>query len=523
MTGISKLGLSWADRGISLVQVNKNNILETAYIPFDDFQDSELSQSITADPRLLEVLQQTVRNQGFSTSEVHLSLPSRDVIIRWFLIPWMKPHEVQGVVAFEARKYIPFQLEELIYTYYPSTIVQAGVKQVAVVFVAIRKEVFKRYSNALSQAGLNVVYSEPSSISFLRALFIRKILDVHHVAAILRMDELNSCELDIVSDGVVKFIRDFNLGQNASAADGSDVLRSKLYNEIRLSFDFFHRAHPETEVGRIVAFSSQLNREVFSGIGEDLGIPVLTADVSSILEKTDVTDVGAVGAFGAALSGSVRQVVDLNLSEGDASVVQLKTEEKNTLKVPPFIFSIAAFIFFIIAVGSVWGITTGILSEKRRQVAIVKERLGQFSDLPLEDIQRKQTEQEIVLKAISSLELRTEFTPFVIQLVKSLPEGMWLTSLNVYFNQKTPGTDTPGAPELDSTGSKQAFSGLRLSLSGYVYKGDSTTELEVAYQFAASLKADEKISRYLKEIKVTSTRNEVVDGSPATFFTLTSQ
>ena len=114
---------------------------------------------------LLDILQKTVRNKGFSTTETYLSLPSKDILIRWFLIPWMKTSEIQAVVSFEAKKYIPFDIEETAYTYYPTTVTKDGGRQIGILFVAIRKNTIEKYINILIQAGLNIVYSEPGAMS----------------------------------------------------------------------------------------------------------------------------------------------------------------------------------------------------------------------------------------------------------------------------------------------------------------------------------------------------------------------
>ncbi|MBF0484964.1 MAG: pilus assembly protein PilM [Candidatus Omnitrophica bacterium] len=523
MAGTNKLGVYWGVDGISLVEVAKSVPLETAYVSFDELQIGNLTNTVTEDVRLLELLQKAVRNKGFSTTEAYLSLPSRDIIVRWFLIPWLKPHEVQGVVAFEARKYIPFQLEELIYTYYPSTILRGGVKQIGVLFTAIRKDSYKKYVNVLSQSGMNVVYSEPSCMSFLRTLFTKKVLDANQVAAVLTMDQ-DGGELNIVSDGFVKFIRDFRLStpQSADNDGGEEVLRAKLYNEVRISFDFFNRQHPETEVSRIISFTSSMNKTLCAGLSDDLGIPVLPVDTVSLLDRAGITDMGAANAFGVALSGSVREVIDLNLSEGDASCAVSAKDEKKTIKIPSFMFPVIAGVFLVFVLGFIWTVTSALLLEKGKKVAALNNSLGKFSDVSLDDIEFKRSAERKVLNAINSLELRSSVTPLVVRVFQLIPNGMWLSTVNVMYVQSDAGSKK-NADDSASQDSGKTKSSVNLLLTGKIYLGDGNSEFDAVNRFIMTLRTDAKVAAFLKDIKLTSLKTETLGKNTVTVFSINCQ
>ena len=132
-----KLGIYWGTAGISFVELNKDALLASAFVSFADLQRSDPVVGIkhlSEDVRLLDLIQKALRAGSFSTGNAFFSLPSNDIIVRWFVIPWMKPEEIQGVVAFEAKKYIPFPLEELVFNYYPSTITKDGSRQIGIAF-----------------------------------------------------------------------------------------------------------------------------------------------------------------------------------------------------------------------------------------------------------------------------------------------------------------------------------------------------------------------------------------------------
>ncbi|MEI6358393.1 MAG: pilus assembly protein PilM, partial [Verrucomicrobiota bacterium] len=100
---------------LQAIVVTETIVTNAAEIPFSllDGGASPDIKSVSEDARLLELLHKTIRNKGFSTLDTYLSFSLKEILVRWFLIPWMRPHEIQGVVTFEARKYIPFPLDEV--------------------------------------------------------------------------------------------------------------------------------------------------------------------------------------------------------------------------------------------------------------------------------------------------------------------------------------------------------------------------------------------------------------------------
>ncbi len=516
MVNNKKLGICWGNAGISLVELNKDIAVSSTFVPFNDVdRDSRPGiRDLSADLRLLENLQRALRSGSFSVGNAFFSLPSKDIIVRWFIIPWVKAEEIQGMVAFEAKKYIPFPLEDLFFNYYPTTITKDGARQIGIALTAIRKTQYEHYCNVLLQAGVNVVYSEPSAMSLLRSLVFRKLINTEKVSGILVARE-DSCEIAVVSKGFVRFIRDFSLqsAQTSSESKDDDFFRLKLFNEVKMSLDFFSRNNATPEVERIVAISSGINPSFLEGMHEDLGLPVDTLVPEQILEKgnnTTLVDLGYVRAFGAALSGAVPAVIDFNLSEGNVHGGQKKPERVKTFSIPPQALLIAAVACGCLALLALsWWWMNDQLAKKQSLKVEVSSRLGRYLEIPKEDIDNKVALLTSKINAIKSLSLKSSLAPFFVDLVTLLPKEAWLDSVEISYDSTNPGR---GAASGKYARSKKLLAAdyyivkysAQMTISGFVFLGDTNAEFNVINQFVETLKNAAQVKRFFSDIKLKS-------------------
>jgi len=211
MSSGKKLGLYWGSGAFSIVEANQDAPVKTFRIPIhSDGVDALQPNAQSDDARLAGILKEALRANQVISNTIHLALPSKDIVIRSFVIPFLKPHEIKGVVEFEIKKYIPFNLKELAYSFHASSIVEDKIKRLRIHFVAIRKEILEHYSSILKQAGLNVVLSEPAPMCLTRALIAKKFIKPEQKVAIIQTDFTDS-RIIIFDNGVVQFVRDFQL------------------------------------------------------------------------------------------------------------------------------------------------------------------------------------------------------------------------------------------------------------------------------------------------------------------------
>ena len=528
MASEKRLGVYSGSSGFTLVQLESNAPAIGTFVPFvspEDVASTADKKSLPHDMQILDALQKSVRNKGFSTQETFLSIPSKDIIIRWFSIPWMKSSEIQDVVIFEAKKYIPFPIDELSYTYFPSNILGSNPRQIGIIFVAIRKDVFEKHADALMQAGINVVYSEPASASLYRALVFRKIVDPDELTAIVYVDGYIG-ELLICEKGYVKFIREFNLQGGVHQGVGTlqidDELRSKVFNEIRISSEFFLRQYGGEEVQRMVAISIGGNNALWDKMGEELGVNVEIVDIFRLVDHNDCNTMAAVYAYGVAMMSKVVTVIDFNLFEGSKQQVSLKQVEidqrRQALVLP---LAVGAGVFTLIF--SVAFFADQLLSKFRQEVVNLEQEIGEYVDIDESDAVQKKMKNVKKLFSLKSLPFDARATKMLVRLVKRLPSGFWLESVRLSFKdepvsaRKVP---EPGNKEVDyySLQTKTA-----MTFSGYVSLKDNNIEFERVNHFFNALNSDNLFATNFTQIKIVSLQVREYDNRKVTAFSITCE
>jgi hypothetical protein len=528
-----RLGLYWGETGLDLVEIGQDGPRLNAKVSFSELEDNPIIgvKTLTEDLRLLDLLQKTIRNSAFSTVDTYLSLPSKDIIIRWFVIPWMRPSEIEGVVSFEARKYLPFPLEELVYTYYPSPFSKGSVRQIGIIFISIRKANLDKYVNVLLQAGLNVVCSEPSSMSLIRSLVMKKAIDVDKVTAVLNVHQ-DSGEILITSQGFVKFTRDFKIHSPAAqqSGDGQDVTKAKFFNEVKIALEFFSRQHVEEEVQKIIVLSSGTYKDVWSGLAEELSLPVTTSDILSIFKKGEPTEIGFINAYGAALSGVVPVVVDFNLSEGQGQSAKAGKVAKEALPTRKIALLVMAITLGLSSLVGTYLWTQKIMDSKTALKVAKSAEVGTLADTDISEIKDNIEKIKKQLDAVRSLRFKGSTTAFVINLVKILPPGVWLNSISLDFvdvsdqQGRTRGGDSEDGSSGKSRKAKATYQKLKtkatLNISGYCFLEDANAEFEVVNNFVITLRSTPDIASRFKDIKLGAVRSETQEGKQVVSFSI---
>ena len=528
MASEKRLGVYSGATGFTLVQLENNTPAIGTFVPFvspEDVAHPVDKKHLPKDMQILDALQKSVRSKGFSTQETFLSIPSKDIIIRWFSIPWMKSSEIQDVVIFEAKKYIPFPINELSYTYFPSNIQGSNPRQIGIIFVAIRKDVFEKHSDALMQAGINVIYSEPASASLFRALVFRKIVDPEELTAIVYVDGYTG-ELLICEKGYVKFIREFSLQggvhQGVSALHVDDELRSKVYNEVRISSEFFLRQYGGEEVRRMVAISIGGNSALWDKMGEELGVHVEIVDVSRLVDHNDCNSMAAVYAYGVAMMSKVIAVIDFNLFEGSKQQVSLKQVEidqrRKALILP---LAVGAGVFTLIFSGSFF--TDQLINNFRKEVVTLEREIGGYVDIEESVAVQQKMKSVKKLFALKSLTFDARATKILVRLVKRLPSGFWLESVSLSFKdepvsaRKVP---EPGNKEVDYYSLQTK---TEMTFSGYVSLKDNNIEFEMVNHFFNALSSDNLFATNFTQIKIVSLQVREYDNKKVTAFSITCE
>ena len=498
-------GLVIRTKEVELLSVRGKSVASRVRVPIDGDTEQHVIQAI----------QQALSTAGLKTKRLAVSITSRDVLFRFFTIPAMPKTEWDSAVQFEARKYIPFKTESLVWDYRakPST---TSDQQLEVIFSAIPKDTFVQVQEVLASAGVQPTILEPTSLSLARLIDPAKGASPNEFVCLVDVEQ-EVAHLAIVKDQMPHLTRDISLlhsaqlpeagggpgsaeagtvppqaGPVAAPGDGGEVERrsavdpqaERLLSELSVSMDFFMREHPSTTIPLVMLFGDETvvgpwgrwlaerlhcAVELGTGIVESRiqgGLPLSFASALGLLQATKSPP-------GARLDFLKRSAVKSSVAPPPASAVAA-SGALASLKSPRVTASVGLAAG---ALGVLWFAGTLLAASEQRQLSqTIRSRpdvgwgLHQMTKKDLDPIKEKADQQLTSLKQM--MNQRVSLAAKLDALARALPDGMWLTGFT--FENR------PGAAG--------TVSQLRLVISGACFLGGTGQELSVIQQFEEEMK-----------------------------------
>ena len=168
---MNSLGIYFGPKAISMVETEKKKVKNHNLIPQAAVYNGELDKKVPAEVKTIEIialLKDELRRNKMDAREATICLSGRDLIIRTFQMPVLPRQEMQSAINFEAKKYIPFKIEEVIADF------QIKLDRLShtslVLYIGIKKETLDRHISILNQLDLKINAVEYSAFSILRCL-----------------------------------------------------------------------------------------------------------------------------------------------------------------------------------------------------------------------------------------------------------------------------------------------------------------------------------------------------------------
>jgi len=524
MAESKRLGIYFGDTTFSITEVKKRLLANVLVAPYDAFDPNKNFTAIgtTDEPKVANSIQKLLSDKQMDSTEISLALPSRDIILRSFIIPWMTLPEIRGVVEFEVKRYIPFKLDELIYAYHSTTITEKKSKKIQILFMAIRSDALERYCRIVEQVGLRVNFIEPAVLSLLRILLFKKVITAKEKVAIVHIEGEDGTII-ITNQGIPQFLRDFRLP--ASMKDPNLAAESgiNLAKEVRISLDYYYRQHKQTGVDRIVLLSHGAS-EVFSqSLNKETEIATTPVLLDSLLESNASGNMGILFAWGIALQKSISVPVNIDLEK---SRVQASQPVQSFGEAPiNYILTAKYAIGCAIVLLLLFLVLNFSISGYTQKAASYKTHLGPYESLTIEDIKKK---NEIALNKIETLKnvrLRSNVAYFLNAIPEMLPEGVWLTNLKITCSDLSPSPST--GPEKRR---KQPFKEgespnvkISIDISGYAYDEDVNAQIKIVNRLVEKMGLDKNFSKIFKKIILASANQQNLNEYIVTQFQLTCE
>jgi hypothetical protein len=419
---------------------------------------------------------------GSKSHDVNTVLSSGDVMIRYFDMPPLPRSEQQTAVKFEAKKYIPFKLEEVVsdFRILPS---QKDKKTIDVFFIAATKDRLDSHLDIFSKASTRPVNIDIVPFALLRMLLIsKKVLPKENIAILYFDSDKDTVSVHMMEAGMPFLSRDIKIG-----TDDNDALSEKLASELRVSIDYFHRQRPHTEIHKIaICGHSELPR-VDSYLSEELKVVVERIEGMPNVKNSDQAPPSALVATGAALLGLGRSAYSINLSP---FAVDVRKRVFATRLITQAIVAAAVLIItYILSSISLQRASSGLRAVRQRGDKLPAVTQG----LPLKSLERMKEQRTESIKFLQlMLNNRISLAAKLARVSAKLVDGVWISSLDIRngFIKKS---------DYYPTGQYDEF-----SISGKCFLEDPSKESARVNEFYRSLNEDKSFSDGFETIELGS-------------------
>ncbi len=470
-----QLGIYWGQNAFSFVETNKGQVAKVSSLPFDTPIDTEQNQEIPEGLKFTALIQKAVVEQKFTAKKIYLSLPAKEIIFRSFVIPWMLPEEVKNVVDYEVTKFIPIKLEELSYTFHPVTLVENNQKKIRILFVAIRKLNLEKYIGILEHSGFQVGAIEPSSVSLVRILQKNKYITKQQCNAIIELGQEGG-KIIIVENEVVQFVREFRV---PSEQVDSSIFYASLFNDIRVSLNFYARQNPPGRIDKLFTISFKDLNQLSKNVSQELNIPTTYLSASKILNLQQGEDFGLLHAFGVALREKGFSTKNFDLSDRAIKFQRSTTtalSEPMNYKVTALNFIICTFIILLSVI-----LTTRVEKGLNKKLIDLQNQLGHFQSSTVEQISEMNSKVSTKLSSFKEVRTESKISFYLERIPHLLPKGTWLSSFIIFYTDM--GIERATNPSLPL---------LAVTMEGFTYLDDFNDQFRMGQKLVSRLKTEEK-------------------------------
>lgn len=262
---------------------------------------------------LAGVLKKAVKECGWENKKVVSAVWADKVITRHIKVPAMPAKELQKAVRWEAEKFIPVPLKNLIIEFLPlGDIKEAGNNSAGyqhLLLVAVYSDVVYKYHNAFEQAGLQLEALDLQALA-LWCLFCRDAgLINNRVPAssnTLAVADIGASTTHIVfiKNGLFKYTRTFPAGGEVLQDNLLSSGVENLATELRLSLDYYRTQEKASFVEKLFLTGGKSKAEGLPGLlSRELDLPVETLALNSGNRNVDPD-------FALATGLALRKVID---------------------------------------------------------------------------------------------------------------------------------------------------------------------------------------------------------------------
>ncbi len=517
MASSKRTGFFWGEKKVTLVEFEKNAPLQVISLPLGPKTDtsSPFSSNFSEEIQITTIFQKMLQDHRITGGTFYISLPMKEIILRSFVIPFVKQRDIQNAIKFEARKYLPIDVQDLTFVFYTTPLTENKIKHLQIIFFAVRKESLARYERIFKQVNAVVSYGEPCMVSLIKVLLFKKEIAPSDHLAFLILDKNSGC-ICFIDQGIPQFIREFSISSYSASEEAKDTIETlnlRIINEVGNSFDFYARQFSGERIEQMLVSAQDGTQDLFNALETELKLklrrvsPVVTMGAAG---QSD--DMDAIYAMGACVEPPMASLSGFNFFEDKTFKSEFKGDLIAFLKSYKEI--IFVFLICVISLASVYVLFQAQL-KVAQQYDQVSSKQRAFLNAPVGSIQAELQQNTDKLTAYKNIRTKSDVVLILLRVASHLPQGALLKELNVSYDQSGSNL-SQGAPlqelsvRADQSGSKDGH--VTVDMKGDVFGEDSNEQIAVVNQIFSDFKNDKELSLFIKKVNLVSLNREDLNG-----------
>lgn len=305
---------SFSIKAVELKRVSSElELVNFAVTPKVTPHESDISRK-----KLSELIKRTFSETNFDTRVVNTSVSGQAVIVRYIQLPQMNEEDLRSAIKFEAEKYIPFKIDEVILD---CQILEENIgdNKMRVLLVSAKREFIDNHIKLLSDAGLEVQLIDVDSLALINAFQANLSSSSTGMTCALLNIGARQTNINIIKNGNPCFSRDvMSAGDDLTKAikDGMNIdfsqaerlkcepkrkkeelfkfiqpILDNLATEVRLSFDYYESQF-EKGIDKLYLSGgscslSGLDKFLADSLGVDVGVwnPVTALRINPEIDR----------------------------------------------------------------------------------------------------------------------------------------------------------------------------------------------------------------------------------------------
>lgn len=425
----------------------------------------------TAQVQLQQLKESFKLEQGVSA---FFSFSPESVVLRYFKMLKIPKKEWETAIRFEARKYLPFNMEQMNSDFIVLPPAK-GSNDLEVVFFAVDQSYAQRWTRLVQETWGNITAIETSWLSVLRLLkWNQQLKGKEKEGGILLSLEPDRLGICLFLQGVPYFSREAKWISSIIDPSSPDLIES-VAGEVRLAKEFHRKNFPVKELLAIYCAGSWANQAVIAELTKECEIAAVIVDPFLKLEgeKPATLSTGVVVSIGAALRDFLEEPAERLIHLGEWAELEKKKISPNVLLAGETVAAILAVIGIQLYASSQFKQAQETYHSVVQKRPIVTSLINPLAPVgELERIEQQQRQKIAFLRSI--MQERVDVTSKMTTLAGALPYSMWLERF--YWKETLP--DDLSKQERE------------IRIKGVVYS-EEQRDIELINSFADKLKKSE--------------------------------